>query len=167
MGPTVISSATPPRAGRLGAELEADDPVHVVAARGQHENRGAVGGAELAQHIEARDARQHHVEDQDLELADLEQSERIAAVVHALDLEMLCAQVLAEHLTKLAIIIHQEHARIACRRPAIRLIDRACHMQHSHVDRSFPPSSSLVNELTILCMQTTQHCVNTRFAAAV
>ena len=192
MGPTLISSAVAARARTIarpaqdgadarhqlarieglaqivvGAELEADDAVDVVAACGQHEDRRVVAGAERAQDIEAADARQHHIENQNLEIVGLELVERIAAVVHALDLEMFGAQVFAEHLTKLAIVIHQQHARLARCRARIGLVERACHIFGFRHVPSVPPSSGLVNELTILCMQPTQNCVSTRFAAGV
>ena len=38
----------------VGAELQADDAVDVVAARGQHQHRRRMSGAELAQDIEVR-----------------------------------------------------------------------------------------------------------------
>ena len=140
IGPTANSSADAPRAARLrraaqdgadagdqlarierlaeivvGAELQSDDAIDVVAARRQHQDGRVVRGAELAQHVEAADARQHHVQNQDLEVVQLELVERVAAVVHALHLEVLGLQIFGEHLAELAVVVHQQHARLARR----------------------------------------------------
>ena len=46
----------------VGAELQADDAVHILAARGQHDDRDLALLAQAAQDLEAIDAGQHDVE---------------------------------------------------------------------------------------------------------
>ena len=96
----------------VGAEFETDDAVDVVAARREHQDGRLVGRAELAQHVEAADARQHHVENHDFKFGGPQFRQRIAAVVHAFHVEMFGVQILGEHLTELAVIIDQQHARL-------------------------------------------------------
>ena len=47
----------------VGAQLEADDPVRLLAAGGEHDDRNLGGPAELAADVEARPVGQHHVEE--------------------------------------------------------------------------------------------------------
>src|ERR1700677_2933317 len=103
-----------------GAEFQANDPVDIVAARREHQDRRLVGRSQFAQHVEAADARQHHVENQNFELAGLQYFQGVAAVVHALDLEVLGVQVFGEHLTKFAVVVDQQNPRLA-RLAVIRL----------------------------------------------
>ncbi len=120
----------------VGAELQADDAIDVIAARGEHEDRGVVRGAELAQHVEAADARQHHIQDQDLEIVRFEFRERIAAVVHALDLEVFGVQIFGEHLAQFAIVVDEQNSRLALRRGLrLRLAGRVGHKLNSLVLR--------------------------------
>jgi len=100
----------------VGAELQADDAVHVVAAGGEHQDRSLVRGAEFAQDVEAADVRQHDVQDQDFEIADLERGQSVGAVMHARHLEMLGFQIFREHLAQLAIVVDEQHAALAGRR---------------------------------------------------
>ena len=52
----------------VGAELQADDLVDDLAARGQHDHRRLdAAAAQLAQHVEAVHPRQHHVEQDEIE----------------------------------------------------------------------------------------------------
>jgi hypothetical protein len=95
----------------VGPELQAHDPVDVVPARREHQDRGFVGRSQFAQHVEAADARQHHVENQDLEIVRLQLFQRLASVVHALHVEVLGVQILGEHLTEFAVIVDQQDSR--------------------------------------------------------
>jgi hypothetical protein len=52
---------------------------------------------------------------------DLQFLQRVAAVVHALDVEMLGFQVLGEHLTQFAVVVDQQHARLPCAADSRRL----------------------------------------------
>ncbi len=97
----------------VGTEFQPDDAVDVVPARGEHQYRRCVRRAEFAQHIEAADARQHHIQNHDLEFVDRKFGQRVAAVMHAPDLEMLGAQVFAEHLAQLAVVVDEQDAGVA------------------------------------------------------
>jgi hypothetical protein len=97
----------------VGAEFQADDAVDIVAARREHQDRRCVGRSQLAQYVEATDARQHHVENQNLKLIGLQNFQGIAAVVHALHIEVFGVQILGEHLTKFAVVVDQQNPRLA------------------------------------------------------
>ena len=64
---------------------------------------------------------------------------------------MLRAQIFAEHLTKLAIVIDQQHARLARCRARIGFIERACHILGFRHGFEFPaifrPSKRIDNSL--------------------
>ena len=74
----------------------------------------------------------------------LQLGERIAAVVHALDLEMLGAQILGEHLAQLAVVVDQQYARLARRPSSVwGLVELRCHAPCPYFGCSFRRSSSL------------------------
>ena len=65
--------------------------------------------------------------------------ERIAAVVHALDLEVLGVQILGEHLAQLAVVVHEQNARLARRGGlGMRIVERARHGLISRARAQFP-----------------------------
>src|SRR6266403_774748 len=98
----------------IGPELQAHDPVDVIPARREHQDGRFVGCSELPQYVEAADARQHHIENQNFKIIGFQLFQSVAAVVHALHLEVLGVQVFGEHLTELTIVVHQQHSRLAC-----------------------------------------------------
>ena len=57
----------------VGAELEADDAVGLLASRGQHDHRQVAARADPPAQREAVGARQHHVEDDELRRGPLDQ----------------------------------------------------------------------------------------------
>jgi len=97
----------------VGAEFEAHDPINIIAAGGEHQDRRFVGSAKCAQNIEAADARQHHIQNHDFKVVGLQFRERVAAVVHAFHVEMFRIQVFGQHLAQFAIVIDQQHTRLA------------------------------------------------------
>ena len=50
----------------VGAHFQADDAVHIAAARGQHDDRGVAGLAQRAQRFKAVHHRHHHIGDDDI-----------------------------------------------------------------------------------------------------
>jgi hypothetical protein len=97
----------------VGAELQADDPVDVVPARGQHDDRNAARPADAPQRLHPVQARHHHVENHDLELARRGEPRRGLTVVHGGHLEPIALEVLDEHCRELDVVVRQQHLRHA------------------------------------------------------
>jgi hypothetical protein len=64
----------------VSAELESDDDVVELAARGEHDDRHTALAADLAADLEAVERRQHHIEDDEVECALPEAEERVPSV---------------------------------------------------------------------------------------
>jgi hypothetical protein len=106
------------RRARLGdvvvrAQLEADDAVHVVAPRREHDHRDAARLPDAAQRLHAVHARHHHVEHHDVEVAFDRALRRARAIVHGADRKAVPLEVLGEHVAQLDVVVCQEHARHA------------------------------------------------------
>ena len=105
----------------VGAELQADDPIGVVAPRGQHEHRHVGGGPDAAAHLEAVQIGQHHVEDHGGRLHPRQGGEPGRGVVRDIDLHAgRRMEVLADHRSEARVVLdHQDplgHGRtVACR----------------------------------------------------
>ena len=113
----------------VGAELEADDAVHRLAARRQHEQRQvprARLAAQLAAEVEAVAVGQHQVEDQRVEARRGEAAARLREAAGRLDLEAGAAEVLDQHRGQAGVVVDKKQARghgeLAGMRPG-------CHVQ--------------------------------------
>src|SRR5258706_9910879 len=95
----------------VGAELEPDDAVDVVAARGEHDYRHAARLADLAQRLDAVDLRHHHVEYDNLVAAGEGEPRRGLAVVHRGDAEALALEILREHAGELDVVVGEKNLR--------------------------------------------------------
>ena len=85
------------RAERLGdvvvrAQFESDQLVGLVRACGEHDHVDRRGAPDLAQHVEAADARQSQVEHDQVGNTLSEAGERLVAVDRLVDLESLAAE---------------------------------------------------------------------------
>jgi hypothetical protein len=69
----------------VGADLEADDLVDVVVARGQHQDRHVGRRPDLAAHLEPVDVRQHQVEHNEVGLRRVGLLKRLGPVARDLD----------------------------------------------------------------------------------
>ncbi len=78
----------------VGAQLQADDAVDVLAARRQHQHGGQVLLAQQSQHVEAAEARQHHIEHDQIKMVAAERVQGLIAIVHHRKPEALGRQVL-------------------------------------------------------------------------
>ena len=76
----------------VGTDLEADDRVDLGALGGHHDDRHLAALAELPAHVDAADPRQHHVEQHEVGLDDVETVERLEAVGGDLDSEAFTLQ---------------------------------------------------------------------------
>ena len=92
----------------VGADLESDDAVRVLAARGQHQDRRLRAGADRATDLEAVDIGQHHVENDGVERGRFERGEPIAAAETALDDEPGRAQIVRQHGGEARIVVDDE-----------------------------------------------------------
>ena len=97
------------------AELEPHDPVGLVAAGGEHDHRQVAARADPAAEREAVGARQHHVEDDELRLAPLDQLARRVAVAGDERLEPVPAQIPDDDVADDRLVVDHEdggHGRI-------------------------------------------------------
>ena len=107
----------------VGPQLETDDAVHGVSARGQHQDRHVAARADLAAHIEPVHVGQHQVEDDRVEGVARLQGEPGRAGPGALDAKSRPAEIVADHLGKAGVVLDQQdavgHRRILAATPAV------------------------------------------------
>ena len=80
------------------------------AARGQHDHRHLAALAELTEDLDAAEAREHEVEEDEVGIAADRPHEAELAVGGVLDLDAVLAQVLGRPLGQLGVVFDQEHA---------------------------------------------------------
>ena len=100
----------------VGAELEADDLVDVLAPRREHQDRQRrpLGRRpDAATDLQAVDAGQHHVEQDDVEAAAAQRGQAALAVGGDGDLELVLAEVLGHHRAQTGVVLDEEHGRMA------------------------------------------------------
>src|SRR5919205_431164 len=94
----------------VGADLQPDDAVNVVAARREHHDvHVRPFGPQPPQHLEAVHARHHHVEHDERVLARERALQPRLAPVRDLDGEALFAQKLGHQLAQLAVVVNNQH----------------------------------------------------------
>ena len=99
----------------VGAELEADDAVHVVAPRREHQHGDPGRGPDGAEHVEAVESGQHHVQHGEVVAAGRQALHGAGAVRLAVEDEALPGEILAEQLAQLGVVVDQQHARRGAR----------------------------------------------------
>ena len=93
----------------VGAELEPDHAIGLVAARGQHDDRDAVAGiAQPAQDRQPIEPGHHHVEQDGIEPAACERGEPGLATASVHQRHALRSQVLVEQLGEPHVVVDQE-----------------------------------------------------------
>jgi hypothetical protein len=101
----------------VGAQLQADDPVHGVALGGEHEHRHlrrmALQRADAAAHLQAVHVGQHEVQDHEVGqgpgVRSLQLRQAALAIRAVRDLQARLAQVLAHHLREAGVVFdHQQ-----------------------------------------------------------
>jgi hypothetical protein len=95
----------------IRSQLQADDPVDVVALGREHENRDAALPADAPERLDAAQARQHDVQDHDRIASRQRFRGAAVSIVDSGRLEALLLEILAEHLAQLDVVINQEHSR--------------------------------------------------------
>src|SRR5207237_198837 len=88
-------------AASQGAELQPHDPVDFVPARGEHQHRNTRRRADRAQYVEAVDARQHHVEHDELVIAGAHAIDGPRAVAFGVEGKSLAREILAHQIRQL------------------------------------------------------------------
>src|SRR4029077_2909766 len=108
----------------VGTHLEAHHAVDFLAPGGEHDDRYATHRADAAQHLEARELRQHHIQHHELDGGP-------AALLHALlpragseRREPLGGEILRQHRAQLPIVIDDEQCGPGLAR-TVRLIHLA------------------------------------------
>jgi hypothetical protein len=92
----------------VGAQLQADDPVRLVALGGQHDDRGRGLGADLAAHLQAVHARQHQIQHDQVRNAGAEGRQRGRAVGGRLDAVALPFQVVLDDLADGRLVVDDQ-----------------------------------------------------------
>ena len=92
----------------VGADLEAEHAVDLLVARGQHHDREIGAVADLAADVEAVDARQADVEDDDADLVAAELGERVLAGAHPQHAVAVRAEVAANQLADRELVLDDE-----------------------------------------------------------
>ena len=92
----------------VGAELEADNLVHVVTARGEHDDRQVALLAQTAADLPAVDLGHHQVEHQQVGFRDAHLFERFATVARRFNREALGLQVHARELEDVLFVVCDE-----------------------------------------------------------
>ena len=114
----------------VGADLKPDDAIHVVPARGQHQDGHLRAGAHAAAHLQAIDAGQHHIQDDRVVVGPALRQQPRLAVATDVDLVAARAQIVAEHFHEAGVVVDEKHA---CRHGAGA--DRTGH-EHSRSDQA-------------------------------
>ena len=94
----------------VGAAVEAVDPVLGLGAGGQHQDRHVAVGAQPAADLDAVEARQAEVEDDEVGDEPGGGVERVDAVRRGAHLVALVAQRAAQDVGDLGVVLDQEHA---------------------------------------------------------
>ena len=93
----------------VGAELETDDAVALVAAGGQEDGGDRPARPDLAAQLKPVAARQHHVEHDQLGRFALDESRDLAAVARGDHAKPVACEVLPDNLTDGLLIVDHEH----------------------------------------------------------
>ena len=92
----------------IGAQLQADDLVHVVGAGGEDDDGDVARLAQLAADLEAVHLRHHDVEDDQVGLVGLDLLQRLTAVIGGLDLESFLGEVEAGELDDIPLVVDDQ-----------------------------------------------------------
>jgi hypothetical protein len=97
----------------VGAHLEADDGVDLGVARRDHDDRHLRTGPQLAAHVDARDLGEHHVEQHERRAGGVEALDGLGAVGGQLHVEALALERDGERVTVgLLVVDDQDRRRI-------------------------------------------------------
>jgi hypothetical protein len=109
----------------VGADLEPDDAIGLLVARGEHEDRHLRAHADVAADLEAVLARQADVEQHHPDLVALELDERLLAGPHPDDAVAVAREVAADELSDRGLVFDEENGPRHCPPKGIRRTWRA------------------------------------------
>jgi hypothetical protein len=93
----------------VGADLQAEQAVHLVGARGDHDHRHVAEAAQLAADLHAVAVRQHQVQQHQVRPQRAYRLHRAGAVVDPVVAVAGRLQVLAEHRGQARLVLHDQH----------------------------------------------------------
>ena len=102
----------------IGPEFKSKDAVSVLTPRREHDHGDGKSLSQSAQHVEAVQRRQHHVQDDEIENFFSEQVQGHLPVLSGHNAKRLCREVLRQHQVKLAIVVHEQN-RCSCHVPTV------------------------------------------------
>ena len=98
--------------------IQAQDLVHVISARREHDDRHFREFADLLQDLEAGQLREHDIEQDDIKLLLADLGHRLLAVIGAVDFISLLHEAESEPLDDHSLIIHDQylcrHTKLSC-----------------------------------------------------
>jgi hypothetical protein len=93
----------------IGPEFKSKDAVSVLPPRGEHDHGDGESLPQPAQHVEAAQRRQHHVQDHEIESPFTEQVQCHRPVQSGNDAKRLGREVLRQHQVKLAVVVDEQN----------------------------------------------------------
>src|SRR3569623_3323479 len=93
----------------VGPDLEAHDPLHVVAAGGEHDHGQFRFLPQIAEHVKAIHLWQHHVEDHHVKAVRERTGKAGLTVIHRLDVKSLIGEILRDKLAEFLVVIDDEY----------------------------------------------------------
>jgi hypothetical protein len=92
------------------AHLQADDPIGLVVARGQHHDRhcAMLAGAQVAREREPIFTGHHHVEHDEVDGVRVQHRAHLAAVGHRGGAQAVLLQVVGDHAADLAVVVDDQ-----------------------------------------------------------
>ena len=94
----------------VGPHLQAHHPVGQLASCGQHQHRGAVLAADLAQHFKTVHLRQHHIQDHGVKGLGGETGEAHAGAIGMAQLEVVTLQIGGQRWRQVFVVVDQQDA---------------------------------------------------------
>ena len=106
----------------ISAQFEAEHPIHLLAACGQHHHRCPAAFAEAAQKVQAGSTGQHHIEQYQVRLAarSVEYFPHLTGIAGGGNAEPCLAQKAADERAHLAVILHDQQVGLRVEQPALR-----------------------------------------------
>jgi hypothetical protein len=93
----------------VGPELEADDSVGILTARGQHQDRHVTHCAQPREKTEPIEPGKHYVEHHDVEGLPFQLAESVLRVLRPVEGETVARKILGDHRCQNLVVVDEEH----------------------------------------------------------
>lgn len=93
----------------VGAELQTENPIHILSTRRENQHGRVRSGAQFAQDVEPAHAGQQKIENHERMLAGARAFEAAHAVMHGFHLEPFCGEIFDENFAQLHIIVDEKN----------------------------------------------------------